>query len=177
MAGIGDTGTENRMRMIRVEKITLNIGAGKDQGILEKGLKLLKNITGVEPVKTFTKKRIQAWGLRPGLPIGCKITLRGPAAHDLIKRVLASQENRLKKSHFDGFGNISFGIPECIDIPGTPYDPEIGIIGLEASITLDRPGFRVKKRMIKKAKVSPRHRITRDEAIGFMERTFGITVG
>ena len=64
------------MQAIKVEKITLNIGAGKDQTKLERGILLLKNITGIDPVKTFTNKRIPTWGLRPGLPIGCKITLR-----------------------------------------------------------------------------------------------------
>ena len=57
----------NAMRQIGVEKVTLNIGAGKDQGKLEKGIKLIQTIAGHAPVKTFTKKRIQEWGLRPGL--------------------------------------------------------------------------------------------------------------
>ena len=64
------------MKDIRIEKVTLNIGAGKDQAKLEKGMKLIKNITGLSPVKTHSKKRIPEWGIRPGLPIGCKITLR-----------------------------------------------------------------------------------------------------
>ena len=64
------------MKEIRIEKITLNIGAGKDADKLEKGIKLIKNITGRPPIKTYTKKRIPGWGLRPGLPIGCKLTLR-----------------------------------------------------------------------------------------------------
>jgi len=66
----------NPMKVIRIEKITLNIGAGKDQNRLDKAKILLKHVTGIEPVKTVTKKRIPNWGLRPGLPIGCKITLR-----------------------------------------------------------------------------------------------------
>lgn len=64
----------NPMRNIRIEKVTLNIGAGKDQNKLDKARLLLKAITGIEPVKTVTQKRIPGWGLRPGLPIGCKIT-------------------------------------------------------------------------------------------------------
>ena len=77
----------NPMQEIRIEKITLNIGAGKDQLKLEKGIKLLKNITGIEPVKTTTSKRIPEWGIRPGLPIGCKITLRKKEAEKLLKRL------------------------------------------------------------------------------------------
>jgi ribosomal protein L5 len=60
----------NRMQQVRLEKITLNIGAGKDQKKLELGLKLLKKITEIDPVRTVTNKRIPTWGLRPGLPIG-----------------------------------------------------------------------------------------------------------
>ena len=56
----------NPMKQISIEKVTLNIGAGKDQTKLEKGMKLINSITGSKPVKTFTKKRIQEWGLRPG---------------------------------------------------------------------------------------------------------------
>jgi ribosomal protein L5 len=56
----------NNMQEIRIEKITLNIGCGKDQSRIEKGIKLLKNIAqGSTPVKTITKKRIPEWGLRP----------------------------------------------------------------------------------------------------------------
>ena len=55
---------ENSMRQLRVAKVTLNIGAGKSTEKLEKGLKLLKAVTGIPPVKTFTNKRIPSWGLR-----------------------------------------------------------------------------------------------------------------
>ena len=74
----------NVMKTIRIEKITLNVGAGKDQNKLEKGMKLLQKVTGIEPIKTFTSKRIPGWGLRPGLPIGCKITLRREEAEKLL---------------------------------------------------------------------------------------------
>ena len=61
----------NVMKGIRIEKITLNIGAGKNEDLLKKGLKLLHKITSTKPVETKTKKRIPGWGLRPGLAIGC----------------------------------------------------------------------------------------------------------
>ena len=61
----------NQMKKIGIEKVTLNIGAGKDQTRLEKGLVLLNAITNATPIKTITNKRLQEWGLRPGLPIGC----------------------------------------------------------------------------------------------------------
>ncbi len=160
------------MKQIRVEKVTLNIGAGKDAQLLEKGMKLLEQLTGIPPVKTVTKKRIPGWGLRPGLPIGCKITLRGKQAEEVIPRLLSAKENHLKKNNYDDAGNISFGIPEYIDIDGSKYDPEIGIIGLQACISLERPGYRVKRRNFRPGKVNKKHLIKKDEAVAFMNATF-----
>ena len=81
----------NEMKNIKIEKITLNIGAGKDQSKLEKGIKLLKMLTGIVPIKTTSTKRIPGWGLRIGLPIGCKLTLRKKAAREILKRLLESK--------------------------------------------------------------------------------------
>ncbi|MCK4520966.1 MAG: 50S ribosomal protein L5 [Nanoarchaeota archaeon] len=167
----------NVMRNIRIEKITLNIGAGKDQDRLDKSMKLLKNITGIDPVKTFAKKRIPEWGLRIGLPIGCKITLRKKPAGNLLIKLLKSKDNVLRESQFNNNGNISFGIGEYIDIPDVDYDPKIGIIGLEVCVTLERPGFRIKKRKIAKKKVHKNHAITKQESIDFMKKEFDVKVG
>ncbi len=168
---------ENKMREIRIEKLTLNIGAGKDAEKLEKAIKLLKSIAGQNPVKTTAKKRIPNWGLRPGLPIGCKLTIRKSRAKELIARLLQANDNKLNESQFDANGNVSFGISEYIDIPGVNYAPEIGIMGLEASITLDRRGYRIKRRRLLKRKIVKRHCITKDDAIGFMKNEFGVKLG
>lgn len=165
------------MKEIRIEKVTLNFGAGNDQAKLDKGIKLIKLITGTDPVKTFTKKKIPAWGLRPGLPIGCKLTIRKGAAADMLKRLLEARENRLALSQFDGAGNVSFGIPEYIDIPGTRYDPDIGVMGLEVCVTLERAGYRVKKRKIRPRKLPKQNIITKDDAIGFLKSRFSIKLG
>jgi len=164
------------MRNIRIEKVTLNIGAGREQAVLDKGVILLKNITGIAPVKTKTQKRIAGWGLRPGLPIGCKITLRKAQAEELAKRLLAARNNILSENNFDDEGNISFGIHEYIDIPGVKYDHKIGILGLQASLTLQRPGFRIKKRKIMKKRVPRKHRINRGEAIEYMKNKFSVKI-
>jgi len=167
----------NSMREIRIGKLTLNIGAGKDQVKLKKAEKLLKLITGITPVKTITQKRIAGWGLRPGLPIGCKITLRKKAARELFVRLLKAKENKLPESCFDDSGNISFGIHEYIDIPDAKYDPEIGIIGLQTSITLERPGFRIKKRKLEKKKIPKTHKISKQNAIDYFKKEFNVKVG
>lgn len=169
--------TAQPMKKIFVEKVTLNIGAGKDTQLLNKGVKLLEELTGIPPVKTVTNKRIPAWGLRPGLPIGCKITLRGKQAEEMIPRLLVAKSNKLAQRNYDNSGNISFGISECIDIEGSKYNPEIGIIGLQACITLKRPGYRVKSRRIRPGRVAQHHIITKDEAVQFMNERFNIQLG
>jgi large subunit ribosomal protein L5 len=167
----------NVMRNLRIEKLTLNIGAGKDTQRLEKGVALIRAITGIEPVKTVTQKRIPNWGLRPGLPIGCKLTLRKKPAQELLSRLLQAKENKLKPRQFDDGGNVSFGIHEYIDIPGVAYDPKIGIIGLEVCVTLERPGYRIKRRRIEQKKIPRRHLVTREEAMDYMKKNFNVTVG
>lgn len=162
------------MKNIRVEKVTLNIGAGKDTARLEKGLKLMEEITGQKPVKTFTNKRIPEWGLRPGLPIGCKVTIRKKGANEILMRLLDAKGFKLNQKQFDDNGNVAFGIPEYIDIKGTKYNPEIGIMGLEVCVTLERAGFRVKRRKKLKGKISRSHQIAKAESIEFMKKNFNI---
>lgn len=165
------------MRKIRITKLTLNVGAGKDQSVLEKGMKLIKHITGLEPVKTFTNKRLQAWGLRPGLPIGCKLTIRdSEKIKELMKRLLDAKEFTLSLRQFDDNGNIAFGIHEYIDVGDTKYNPEIGMMGFEVCITLQRPGFRIKTRRIRKRKIPHKHRISKEESVSFMKEAYNIKI-
>ena len=164
----------NSMREIRIAKLTLNIGVGKSEEMLKKGLKLLKKLSPLTPVKTFSKKRIPAWGLRPGLAIGCKVTVR-KNARELLKRLLVAKENILAEKNFDQQGNFSFGIPEYIDIGGLEYDPDLKIMGLEVAISLERPGERIKNRKIKSAKVGKNHQITKTDAINFV-KSLGVEV-
>jgi large subunit ribosomal protein L5 len=166
----------NAMKQIRIEKVTLNIGAGKSQDKLEKGLKLLTTLTSSTPVKTFTQKRIAQWGLRPGLPIGCKVTLRGEKASKVLVSLLGARDNKLSDKQFDNEGNVSFGIHEYIDIPGSKYDPAIGVMGLQVCVTLERPGFSVRKRRVRPAKLPADHRIRREEAISYMKDKFKVII-
>ena len=167
---------ENVMRKLKVAKITLNIGAGTDTQKLKNGQKLLKHITGVEPVTTKTQKRIQGWGLRPGLPVGCKVTLRGKKAEAMLKNLLSAKEKNLRESQFDDFGNLSFGIPEYIDIKDVKYLPEVGVMGLEVAVTLERPGYSVKRRRYQPVQVGKKHQVRKDEAIDFMKSEYGVNI-
>ena len=171
----------NPMRQIRIEKVTLNIGVGEPGEKLEKAEEVIRRIlslVGIEqkPVRTKAKVRVQRWGIRPGLPIGVKVTVRGKKAYELLDLLLNAVDRKISERSFDPFGNFSFGIKEYIDIPGMKYDPSIGIYGMDVTVTLERPGYRVKRRKRKKAKVGKKHLITKDEAIEFVKETFGVEV-
>ncbi len=166
----------NSMRKLKIDKVVVNCGCGTDHIKLDKSLKLLESMTGTKPVKTKTELRNATWGLRKGLPVGAKVTLRGDAARAMIVRLVDAKEKVLELRNFDASGTISFGISECIDIPGVEYDPQIGIIGLATTITLERPGYRVKRRRYQKRSIPKAHSISKDEAIAFMHENFGVNL-
>jgi len=164
------------MREIKIEKVTLNIGTGEPGDKLDKAIKLLSMISGAKPVQTVAKKRIPTWGIRPGLAIGCKVTLRKEKAYELIQRLLKAVNNKISERKIDKFGNFSFGVKEYIEVPGAKYDPSIGIIGFEAAVTLMRPGYRVKERMLKRSKIGNKHAITKQDTIKFLNEKFEVEV-
>jgi len=163
------------MKTIKVEKVTLNIGAGANQDEVDKAFKLLSILSGAKPVKTNAKKRIATWKIRPGLPIGTKVTLRGKKAVEILKNMLKAIGNEIKGSSFSENG-FSFGIKEYIDVPDAKYDPAIGIIGFDTIVTLERPGFRIKKRKLRKSNISPSHRITKQDAMDFAQKVLGVKI-
>ncbi len=168
--------SENPMRRIMIEKITLNIGTGAPGEKLEKAIKLLSKISGSKPISTQSKKRIPTWGIRPGLEIGAKVTLRGEKAEETLKKLLGALNYKMPMSKFGEDGNFAFGIAEYLTIPNLEYDASIGIIGLEVAVTLTRPGYRIKKRTIQKRKIPAKHRITKEEAIEFVKNKFDVEI-
>ena len=164
----------NLMQQIRIEKITLNIGAGDAGDKLNKAATLLEKLTGRKSVKTITMERIPAWGVRPKLPIGVKLTLRGKKAEEILRRLFKANDNKMNIKKFDKSGNFSFGIKEYLDIPDVEYDPSIGVIGLEVAITLERPGFRIKRRKLQKSKIGKKHLITKEDAQEFIKNKFNV---
>ncbi len=166
--------TENPMRTIKIEKITLNMGTSKNADKLERAMKLLERITGAKPVKTITEKRIPTWGLRPGIPVGAKVTVRKDA-DNLLKKLLQAVENKLKSRQINA-GTFAFGIKEYIDIPGLKYDPALKVLGLEVTVTLERPGYRIKKRRIKNKKIGRSHLITKEDTINFLKEKFNVQI-
>ncbi|MBI5797558.1 50S ribosomal protein L5 [Candidatus Woesearchaeota archaeon] len=164
------------MKEIEVEKLTMNIGTGKPGPELEKAKILLNKLTGLKPSETITKKRIPTWGLRPNLVIGCKATLRGEKANQMLTILLAAKDKSLAARSFDNYGNFSFGIKEYLDVSTLNYIPEVGIIGFEVAVTLQRKGFRIKRRGLKKRSIPQRHAISKQEAIDFAKKQLGINV-
>lgn len=161
---------------IHIEKITLNIGAGNNQENVSKGLMLLEAITGTKPIKTLSKHKILGWGIRPGLPIGCKVTVRGDNTKKLLATLFTGVDNTIKASYFDNQGNFSFGIKDYIEIDTVKYDPNIGMIGLEVSVSLRRKGQRVKNRSRAKTKIGKNHIIKSDESIKFIKDNFKVFI-
>ena len=141
----------NPMQEIRIEKVTLNMGCGADPKKIEKAQKFLAKITDQKPYVTLAKKR-STFGPTKGRPMGAKVTLRKEKAKNFLKDALEAVDNKIKLTQING-GNFSFGIKESIDLPNVKYDPEIGIVGLDVCVTLEKPGFRVKKRSLKQAKI------------------------
>ncbi|MBW9140600.1 MAG: 50S ribosomal protein L5 [Candidatus Aramenus sp.] len=168
--------TKNPMQSVKLAKVTVNIGLGESGERLEKAYKLLEELTGAKPVYTKAKKSIKEFNVRKGQPIGVMVTLRGENAKEFLKKVLSAVNFRLKASSFDNAGNVSFGIAEHVVIPGTRYDPEVGIFGMDIAITLEKPGYRVQRRKRKKSKIGPKQRVSKEEAMNFLRETFGVTI-
>ena len=162
----------NPMREIRIEKVVLNIGCGADREKLKRAEKFLESITGQRPIITRTHKRT-TFGMARKRPIGVKVTLRGKKAEMFLKDALEAIDNRMNEKQVNP-GNFSIGIKENIDLPRVKYDPEIGILGLDVCVTLERPGFRVKRRRIKTSKVGKKHLITKEETIEWLKNNFGV---
>ncbi|OGS41751.1 MAG: 50S ribosomal protein L5 [Euryarchaeota archaeon RBG_16_62_10] len=166
----------NAMRDIRLEKAVVNIGVGDAGERLLKAEKVLQMVTGKKPVRTVSKTTNRDLGIRRGMQIGCKVTLRGLDAVEFVKKAFWVRENRIAAYSFDPEGNFSFGIQDYTDFPGMKYDPEIGIFGLDVCSSVGRKGKRVQKRKIMRRSVPRRHRITRKEGMEFVRTKFGVEV-
>ncbi len=164
------------MREIRIEKVVVNVGVGEAGDKLVKAQKVLELVTRQKPAQTVAHTAVRDWGVRRGMPIGTKVTLRGDAAEEFLKRALSIRNNRLPGYSFDPRGNFSFGVPDYTDFEGMKYDPEIGVFGMDIAVCLQRPGFRVAKRRVRSHPIPRYQRISRDEGIAFIKGHFGVEV-
>lgn len=171
-----ETSKQNPMLQPRIGKVVVNMCVGTSGEPLERAKRVLEELTGQKPCVRRAKKTIKPFGIRKGEPIACVVTLRGERAVEFLDRALEAVGRRLKASSFDEYGNFSFGIREHIDIPGTKYDPKVGIFGMDVCVSVERPGYRIMRRKRCRAKVPRGHRVSREEAIRFIEERFNVEV-
>lgn len=169
------SGIQNPMRRPKLGKVVVNISVGESGQHLERASTILENLTGQRPSQRKAKRTIRAFGIRRGEPIACMVTLRGERARSFLKRALEAIGNRIPVRSFDREGNFAFGIKEHIDIPGTRYDPSLGITGMDIIVQVERPGYRVERRRAR-SKVGRHHRMTREETAEFIKSSFGTEV-
>ncbi len=167
---------KNPMLKPYVAKVVINIGVGESGERLQRAVRLLRELTGQEPSIRRAKRTIKEFGIRKREPIATVITLRGKKALEFLDRALEAVGRRIKASSFDDYGNLSFGIAEHIMLPGTKYDPEIGVFGMDVSVKLERPGYRVMRRRRKRSKIPRRHRVSKTEAIVFFIKELNVRV-
>jgi large subunit ribosomal protein L5 len=163
---------DNPMREPFVSKIVLSAGAvGADLDKATKLLEMLADGRKAQIIKSGPKRRIPSFGVKPNMPLGTRITVRGKKSIDLLKRFLGTIDNALKKNQIVD-NTFSFGIKEYIEIPGVEYVREIGIRGFNVTVSFERKGFRVKRKKIKRGKLPARQRVSKEEIIKFMEENF-----
>lgn len=134
----------NLMQTPRVKKIVLNMGLGegsKDAKVIEAATKDMTTIAGQKPVVTRAKKSIASFKLREGMPVGCRVTLRGTRMYEFLDRLVNFSMPRIRDFRgvsdrsFDGRGNYTIGIREQIIFPEIDYDKIDKIRGMNITIT------------------------------------------
>lgn len=127
----------------RFEKIVVNMGVGiaaQDSKALDGAVADLALITGQKPVITRAKKSIAGFKIRKGMPIGCKVTLRGDRMWEFFDRVLSLALPRIRDfrglnpNSFDGRGNYSLGVTEQLIFPEVDYDQVDRVRGMDITI-------------------------------------------
>ena len=133
-------GYKNVMQVPKLDKIVVNMGVGeaKDNAkVLESAVKDLETITGQKAVLTKAKKSIANFKIREGMPIGCKVTLRGEKMYEFLDRLVNLALPRVRDfrgvnaNGFDGRGNYSLGIKEQLIFPEIDYDKVDKVRGMD----------------------------------------------
>lgn len=124
-------GFTNVWQAPRLEKVALNMGVGKAKestDILDAAVRELTTIAGQKVVITKAKKSISAFGIRMGMPIGCRVTLRGDRMWEFTDRLFSISLPRIRdfrglsRNAFDGRGNYTFGLDDQLIFPELGYD-------------------------------------------------------
>jgi large subunit ribosomal protein L5 len=163
------------MRQPCISKVVVDMCTGGGEQLGRAGT-VLEQLTGQTPVQSKARQTIRDFGIRRREPIAVRVTLRHSRAMEFLEKALEAKENILLIKNWDDDGNFAFGIKEHIDIPGVRYEPTLGIQGMNITVCVERPGFRVKRRKRQRSKVPYRHRLTPEESMVFIRRTFSIEI-
>lgn len=135
----------NRYQVPKIEKITVNMGVGEaiqNSKALDACVEDLSIITGQKPRINRAKKSIAGFKLRAGMPIGCKVTLRGNRMYEFFDRLISLALPRIRDfrglspKSFDGGGNYNFGVDEQLIFPEIDYDKVEKVRGMNITITM-----------------------------------------
>jgi large subunit ribosomal protein L5 len=133
-------GYKNPMMVPRMMKIVVNMGIGEaisNSKLLDAAVEDLRHITGQAPVVTHAKKSIANFKLREGMPVGCRVTLRGARMWEFYDRLVNVALPRIRDfrgvptKSFDGRGNYTLGLKEQINFPEIDYDKVMQLMGMD----------------------------------------------
>jgi len=134
---------KNVMEVPKLVKVVLNVGLGEaiqNIKLLDAAQKELSMVTGQKAVQTKAKKSIASFKLRQGMPIGCKVTLRGDRMYEFLDRLVSVALPRIRDfkgvsgKAFDGLGNYTLGLKEQIIFPEIDYDKVEMVHGMDVTI-------------------------------------------
>jgi large subunit ribosomal protein L5 len=134
---------DNIMEVPKLEKIVLNMGIGdarENPKSLESAVEEMTVITGQKPIVTKARKSVSNFKIREGMPVGCKVTLRGERMYDFLDKLMNIALPRVRDfrgvspTSFDGRGNYSMGVKEQLIFPEVDYDKVDKIRGMDIII-------------------------------------------
>jgi large subunit ribosomal protein L5 len=133
-------GYKNIMQVPKLDKVVVNMGVGEakeNAKLLESAMNDLAIITGQKPVQTIAKNSVANFKIREGMPIGCKVTLRGDRMYEFVDRLVNLALPRVRDfrgvnpNAFDGRGNYALGIREQLIFPEIEYDKVDKVRGMD----------------------------------------------
>ena len=133
-------GYKNIMEVPKLDKVVINMGVGEakeNHKLLESSISDLETITGQKAVTTKAKKSVANFKIREGMPIGCKVTLRGEKMYEFVDRLINLALPRVRDfrgvnpNSFDGRGNYALGIKEQLIFPEIEYDKVDKVRGMD----------------------------------------------
>lgn len=136
---------KNKLSVAKIQKIVVNMGVGKavdNKKLVEEASGHLSVITGQKPLITKAKKAISGFKLRKGIPIGCKVTLRGKRMYEFLDRLISIVLPRIRDFRglspkaFDGRGNYTLGLTEQIVFPEISIEAVETIQGMDVTFVI-----------------------------------------